>query len=132
MNRIEGIRIGFVRFQRLVLLILGERPAFSALAECLLRRQRCQLGSHLVDGGTTLKLEFVPDGKEVLCRKESRVIWMMCDDETTRVAAQLASLAATPTAKSGHAYLDPIRNQTDFEIIASVGEYQADQMFAGA
>ena len=33
MNRIENIRIEFVQFQDLTLLILGERPAFGTLAE---------------------------------------------------------------------------------------------------
>ena len=130
MNRIESIRIGLVSFQRLTLLILGKQRAFGALAKCLARRQGCQLGKPFIDGGITLAFEFDPDGQGTLQRKENQILWMMSDGEATKVAEQLAQLAATPIAKSGHAYLDPMQGQPEFEIVASVGEYQADRMFA--
>ena len=130
MNRIEGIRIGLVDFRTLTLLILGEQPAFGVLAECLARRQPCRLGNHLIDGGVTLEFGFDPDGEGTLQQKENQIRWMMSNDEATGVAGQLASLAATPTAEGRHTYLDPMCTQIEFEIVASVGEYQVDRMFA--
>lgn len=112
------MKIGLVDVSGPTLLILGDADSFSRLAGEVLSRRHVTLDYW----GT--RLSVVPTASSgSLAQDGAQFSWEISATEALFVAGQLSALAAS--GSPAHHYLDPERNETGVQIIASLGEYDA-------
>lgn len=127
MTEQHGLQAGIVEFSEPVFLLIGGEEGFGWLAERI--QSRCPI---VVQGDTSKavgSLSFVPspesDGEASI---EGAILeWRISATEAIEVARLLRALAAS--SRPAHAYLDPGRDRTGLQIIASKGEYDPMRIF---
>lgn len=112
---------GTVRFERPTLLIVGTPSDYMKLHENLSVAQDVKITSAQNDSA---QIKIIPQDADhpgsLFFEDNGSFVWHMSDDERGDVLGKLVALGR---ATSGHHFLDPIVNQTDYDIVASVGEY---------
>lgn len=128
MNEQINIHIGLVEFAEPTLLLVGEASSFSSLAEQIAGRREVML--HCASIKDHVSLCFLPATLgDRLVRQGDRFEWQISEPQAQSVARQLRELAASD--RPAHAYLDPLANESAFQIVASLGEYDPAKVFDG-
>lgn len=121
------LQIGLVDFAEPTLLLLGDATSFSWLADCIKARQSLDFAElpfvELVN--VKLKLEVAHVGD--LIQRAATFDWRVSLDESQQFSDQLRMLATSKAP--AHAYLDPVSNSSGVQIVASLGEYSAANVF---
>lgn len=113
-----ALQIGLVDFSEPTLLILGDAESFLWFAQEISSRRHVTLDHR----GTRLSVVPTASG-DSLAQDGAQFTWEISATEALFVAGQLSALAAS--GSPAHHYLDPERNETGVQIIASLGEYDA-------
>ena len=122
-----SLHVGIAEFSEPTFLLIGESYSFHWLAEQIAARRTFTLEQTL--GKAHASLRFVPTTQGGhLSRKGDALEWAISVIEAQQATQQLKELAASNCP--AHAYLDPLSNETDVQIVASIGEYDPNQFDA--
>jgi hypothetical protein len=125
-QKYNDIRLGVVDFLDPTLLLLGEVESFKWIADEINKKHSIVL-ENSIKNGVSLKFIFSVQGGE-LHEDGHAFEWELSPAEATVVASQLRELA--DSKRLAHAYLDPLRNNTGIQIVASIGEYDGALIFS--
>ncbi len=120
--------VGIADFANPTLLLAGDNTTLAWLIEKIQNREIVNLAAvPFVKVQKMLDLHITPAShKGSLKRQENIFLWDISADEAINVAAQLKELIKSPLA--AHTYLDSDSNSSDFQLLASKGEYDVDKV----
>lgn len=124
------LHVGIAEFADPTLLLIGDATSLCWLADQIDARRDIKLAE--MTGSVHMRkidLHLVPAKcSGSLKRLGDAFIWEISTVEAQQFAQQLTELAAGTSP--AHAYLDPESNAADVQVVASIGEYDPEKVFA--
>jgi phosphotransferase system HPr-like phosphotransfer protein len=122
------IQVGLPDFAEPTLLLLGSASSFRLLANQIRHQEEVAVGAK-GPIGRQARLQIVPasDFSE-MSRTENSFKVRLSPADAEQIARQLIELANSQ--KPAHAYIDILTSDSETQIIASLGEYVAEVVFA--
>jgi hypothetical protein len=125
-NEQSRLYVGVADFEQPTLLVLGKPDSLLWLSKQISARRAFALEREA--GKSYASLQFLPTaGDGHLTRQGNAFEWQLSALESKQVAQQIKELAVSDCP--AHAYLDPVFNEAEVQVIVSINEYDVSRIF---